>query len=152
LPQSTQAGTMSTPPPINQPVVAEVRGYTPPPSEKKQDPPSKPVQVQIEAPFVFRGSDPPPADVAPAPAPPPATSPVTDAAPATKPASTRKAKKEKTPPTAKKPKAQPTTQPKPASQPATAPPKAQPNPQSADQPKPHTFFGKVKGFFRSIFR
>jgi len=152
LPPSTQAGTKATPPPVNQPVMAEVRGYTPPPNAKR-DSAAKPAQVQIEAPFVFRGSDPPPADLAPSPAPPPAAAtPAPDSTPIAKSAPVRKAKKEKTPSAPKKQKAQP-VQPKPATPPAATAPNPQPKAQSPnDPPKPHTFFGKVKGFFRAIFR
>ncbi len=151
VPSSQGEGAQSPAPPINQPVMAEVRDLTPPPNSKQGT--SKPVQVQIEAPFVFRGDDPPPTGAVPAPAPPPATAAApSDSASDAKPARTKKPKKEKTPPAPKKPKPQPAAQAK-SAPPDANPPTTQPKPQPRDeQPKPHTFFGKVKGFFRSIFR
>jgi hypothetical protein len=94
------------------------------------DPPAaaKP-QVVVDAPFVFRGTDPPPTSRQTAASTSAAT---TAAAPATNAAKAKKAKAGKTPPV-----------PQPAQTVATKP--------GAD-PKPATFFGRVKNFFRSIFK
>lgn len=91
-------------------------------------PPTTKPQVVVDAPFVFRGTDLPPT---PAPA--------AQTVPTTPPPA---AKARKTSTKAKKSSPAPL-----ASQPV---PPTSPNP--AADPKPTTFFGKLKSFFRSIFK
>lgn len=147
LPPSQEAGTKASAPPIDQPVTTQVRGFNPPPAADPDTVP-KPAQVQVDAPFVFRGD--PPADATPAPVPAPA-SPASETAKDAKQLRVKKPKKQKVPPADKKTKAPPATQSK--STPSANPPSVPPKPQARDeQPKPRTFFGKVKGFFRAIFR
>ena len=127
----------------NLPLAAEASGSNPPAAAK--------AQVVVDAPFVFRGSDlPPNVDrqvtelSTSAPAHPPALPGV---------AEPRKAKKVK----AKKgnaasPEAAKLGQPEPASAPNSSGP-APENASSATKPtQPTTFLGKVKRFFRSIFK
>ena len=150
LPPSQQAGAQPNAPPVDQPLTTQVGRFNPPPSSTQPTPPSKPVQVQVEAPFIFRGDAPPTTDAPPTPLPAITAAP-SDVATDAKQPGAKKSKKEKAPPAPKKQKPQPARA-KPASSPAN-PPSAQPKPLPKDeQPKPRTFFGKVKGFFRAIFR
>jgi len=110
----------ATPPPApepnpNSPVTAQVLNATPPPASKPQ--------VVVDAPFVFRGTDPPPNGNQEATKPPPG------------PAATGKAKPGKEIASAA---------PQPAKSPVPAP---------ATRPQqPPTFFGRIRNFFRSIFK
>ena len=150
LPPSQEAGVRPNAPPVDQPLTTQVRGFNPPPSSTQSTPPSKPVQVQVEAPFIFRGDAPPTTDAPPTP-PPAITAVPSDVATDAKQPRAKKSKKEKAPPAPKKQKPQPAAQAKPAT-PVANPPAAQPKPQPKDEQPKRTFFGKVKGFFRSIFK
>ena len=142
-PVPQEAGHATAAPPT-QPVTIEVKGLDPTSGKPAATPPPT-VQVQVEAPFVFRGADTPPEAAAPAPAPPPVAA---STPPTGKAAKAKKIKKEKVA-SAKKPKEQAANQPKAVPQ---TPPAGQGPSQTKIQTKPPTFFGKVKGFFRAIFK
>lgn len=121
----------SSEPKPNSPVMVEVLALDP---AKQQAPP----QVVVDAPFVFRASDLPPAPES-------AKAPVATQPAAVPPRKGKKAKKEKPEPQSPPGQAKP---PEPATVPAPKPagsPAAKPS-------QPTTFFGKIKGFFRSIFK
>ncbi len=139
----------------NAPLMAQVLATDPLPANPSANPPpakQPPAQVVVDAPFVFRASDLPP-DISNSTATLPTARsanpiPLPLAAP---PVKVRKAKKERTPAQSRGVQSKKEKQPEPAKS-AVAPQSKPPAQTAANPPQPRTFLGRVKNFFRSIFK